>query len=302
MPAQPAQPGGQEGRLSSGAPGDPDQILAILDQALAAPDVTVSRLRFLRHLLDAGREVESFSTGEITQVLDCAERTARTVKQWTRQFFAAMYVHTSDLQKQEENTMHNMDATVELAQVQLEAIGWGLLDGQRVQDPEVLIEAHGALNVLYALWCCRGKPLRNPAGFVTWWLREGHEAPPGWLPVELREKAAPKPAAEPEAAEKPPEELPARPETPEALQPLWEDILAHVEPLIRPSSFHAWIEPLSLLDVEADQTLVLWAPDGFHADWVNTHYGPPLERVVRALGYSGYRFTWPTRKTAGQDA
>jgi hypothetical protein len=283
--------GGQPAELSSScAPTDPSQILDILDRALTAPDVTVSRLRFLRHVLEADREVGSYSNWEIAQVIDCAERTARNVKQWGRQFFAAMYVDSpEDLKK--ENNMH-MDATVELAQQQLEAIGWGILDGQRVKDPADLIEEFGALNVLYGCWCCQTKKVKCKSGFLTWWLREGHEAPPGWFPPELRQKKAPEPPAEPQA----PETLPERPEPPQELQPVWEDVLTHMEPLIRPSSFRSWIEPLSLLEIEDGTVLLFWAPDGFHSEWVERKFSQPLERICRALGFAGFRLTFPTRR------
>lgn len=120
--------------------------------------------------------------------------------------------------------------------------------------------------------------------------------------MELREEEAPESGGKtrsrvtefleiPQAVEGLPQR-PDRPETPEELQPLWEDVQSHVEPLIRPGSFTAWIEPLSLVSIEEDQTLVLWAPDGFAADWVETRFSQPLRRVARVLGYEGYRLTW----------
>ena len=261
--------------------------------------MTVSRLRFLRHLLEAGRQVESYSNWEIAQIIDCAERTARNVKQWGRQFVAAMYEVPSEVK--EENNMH-MDATVALAQQQLEEIQWGMLNGQRIKDANALIEEHGPLNILYAIWCSRGKKVRNPAGFVTWWCREGHQAPNGWLPAELRQQVAQTHARRTEG-DRPGtpaalEMAPERPEAPEELLPLWEEVLAHVEPRVRPGGYRAWIEPLSLVAVE-EETLVLWAPDGFHAEWVDRHFGLPLQRVCQALGYRGYRQIWGARRLLG---
>ena len=86
--------------------------------------------------------------------------------------------------------------------------------GQRVQDINAFIEQHGALNVLYAIWCSQGKRIENPPAFVTWWLRQGHEAPADWLPAELRTQEDPEPVP---AAQPVPESTEA-PETPAALQ------------------------------------------------------------------------------------
>ena len=294
MRAPTAAEGEQLSRLPSL---DAAQILAVLDRAFADPDVTVSRLRFLRHLLEAGRQVESYSNWEIAQIIDCAERTARNVKQWGRQFVAAMYEVPSEVK--EENNMH-MDTTVELARQQLETIEWGMLNGQQIKDASAFIEEHGALNILYAIWCSRGKKVRNPAGFVTWWCREGHQAPKGWLPAELRQQVKQTRASEtqgdhPGAPGAASETAPERPDTPEELLPLWEDVLTHVEPQVRPGGFQAWIVPLSLIAIE-DEVLILWAPDGFHAEWVDRHFGQPLQRVCQALGYRGYRQIWEARR------
>ena len=285
MSSPTAAEGGQLPRLPSL---DAAQILAVLDRALGDPDVTVSRLRFLRHLLEAGREVDSYPNWEIAQIIDGAERTARNVKQWGRQFVAAMYEVPSEVK--EENNMH-MDAAIALAQVQLEKIQWGMLNGQKIKDASAFIEEYGAPNILYAIWCSRGKKVRNPAGFVTWWCREGHQAPTGWLPGELRQQT--KQEEKIQAAS--PEMAPERPEVPENLLPLWEEVLIHVEPQVRPGGYRAWIEPLSLIAVE-EETLVLWAPDGFHAEWVDRHFGQPLQRVCQALGYQGYRQVWEAKR------
>jgi hypothetical protein len=287
MPSHRAERGGQCSELPS-SDVNATQILDILDKALVDPDVTVFRLRFLRHLLEADREVDSYSNWEIAQIIVCAERTARNVKQWGRQFVAAMYEEPSEVQEQDDNNMH-MDATVALALQQLEQIEWGMLNGQKIKDGNTFIEEHGALNILYAIWCSRGKKVRNPAGFVTWWCREGHQAPNGWLPAELRQQGEQKTKVGP--PEPPPGVPPERPETPEALIPLWEEVLTHVEPQVRPGGYRAWIEPLSLVTIE-EEMLVLWAPDGFHAEWVDRHFGQPLQRVCHALGYRGYRQIW----------
>ena len=291
MPSHTAAEGGQLSRLPSL---DAAQILAVLDKALADPDVTVSRLRFLRHLLEAGREVDSYAAWEIAQIIDGAERTARNVKQWGRQFVAAMYEVPSEVK--EENNMH-MDATVALAQQQLEQIEWGMLNGQKIKDGNGFIEENGAINILYAIWCSRGKKVRNPAGFVTWWCREGHQAPNGWLPGELRQQEKQTRQIDGSNQEPPttPEMAPERPETPEELLPLWEEVLSHVEPQVRPDGFLAWIAPLALVAIE-EEMLVLWAPDGFHAEWVDRRFGQPLQRVCQALGYRGYRQIWQPQR------
>ena len=257
---------------------EPAQILAIFDQALPDPDVTISRLRCLGQTL-SGQPVE-----------DVDEETVS----WVSQFIPSpMYVN-STLIKEVPEHKHG-DVATRLAKEQLQAIDFGKINGQQVKDLDAFIDEYGALNVLYALWCSKGKGIKNPCGWITWSLREGHQAPTGWLPVELREEEAPEPVGEPEAVEELSQRT-KRPETPEELLPLWEDLQTHVEPLIRPGSFHAWIEPLSLVSIEEDQTLVLWAPDGFAADWVETRFRQPLQRVIRALGYEGYRLTWERRR------
>ena len=257
---------------------DPAQILAIFDQALDDPDVTVSRLRCLGQIL-SGRQVEDFDEETVF---------------WVSQFIpSSMYVSTSSFKEVPEHK--HGDAATQLAREQLQAIDFGKINGQQVKDLDAFIQEHGALHVLYALWCSKGKGIKNPCGWITWSLREGHQAPAGWLPVELREEETPEPVEESQAVEELSQRS-ERPETPEELLSLWEDLQAHVEPLIRPGSFTAWIEPLSLVSIEENQTLVLWAPDGFAADWVETRFNQPLQRVVRALGYEGYRFTWERRR------
>ena len=67
---------------------DPEQILAVLDQALATPGATVLKLRLVRHLLDAGDSVDTYSDAAIAGLLACSERTAWDARQWVSQLFA----------------------------------------------------------------------------------------------------------------------------------------------------------------------------------------------------------------------
>jgi len=294
MSAQQAHPGGQWGRLPSGAPWEPAPILALLDQALADPGVTLSRLRFLRHVLDNGQSGEDYAEEDVARMAGCPERAARDVKSWVSKFVPSMYVCSTLNEEVPENNIHG-EAAFQLARKQLEEIGWGMLKGRQIKEPDAFIEEYGALNVLYALWCSRGKQVRNPAGFVTWWCRQGHQVPEGWRPMALCRQRH-EDAVEEEAAPPAPETLPERPETPEELHPLWRDVLAYVEPQIRPGAFHAWIEPLSLVAVAEDATLILWAPDRFHAEWVKTRFADSLQRACQASGYRRYQLTWQGKK------
>ena len=45
----------------------------------------------------------------------------------------------------------------------------------------------------------------------------------------------------------------------------------------------------------AEEHVVMWAPDGFHAEWVDRRFGQPLQCVCQALGYRGYRQIWEAR-------
>ena len=270
------------------------QILAILDQALEMPGVTVLKLRLVRYLLDADDSLDTFSDADIAGLLDCSERTAWEARRWVSQFFATMHVCST----QEISTVQNihtsqLDPAVQLARQQLEAMDWGLLDGQRVQDIDAFIEQHGALNVLYAIWCSQGKRIENPPAFVTWWLRQGHEAPADWLPAELRTQEDPEPVP---AAQPVPESTEA-PETLAALQPLQAALLAYVEPQVRPASFQAWFEPLVLIDAEEADTLHLWAPSAAHAEWIQECYHQLLTKACQGVGYGNYRLiVGPDRK------
>ena len=252
---------------------DPAQALALLDQALSTPGVTVTKLRLVRHIQEKQVALDRCTDQDLVTLLDCSERTAREAKQWTRQLFAAMHVVCSapeDIQKV-QNIHGGEDTAAQLARQQLQALDWGVLDGRRVQDLDAFIEQHGAVNVLYAVWCSKGKQIQNPPAFVTWWLRQGHQAPDGWLPTELRAADPPGRAASlpdeqptpelhqkngnspgeavPEVPEAPfvtfgtesRQEYPKRkaPETPAELQPLWRDLLAYLETRVRPASFHA---------------------------------------------------------------
>lgn len=294
----------------------PEQLLAVLDQALATPGVTVLKLRLLRHLLAADGPVDTYSDADIAGLLACSERTAREAKQWTRQFFAAMHVCSTPEEVPEVQNIHaSQPDPASLAREQLQSMGWGVLDGHQVQDFDALIDSQGALNVLYAIWCSQGKRIQNPPAFVTWWLRQGHQAPEGWLPAELRTQEPPEPQAQlleehRQKNENPAPRAPAKggfdgfagasyqeypgrkgPQTAAELQPLWEDLLAYIEPQVRPASFQAWFEPLALVAVEEPDILCLWAPTTAHADWVEGCYDRLLRRAGRAVGYRSYRIT-----------
>ena len=304
---------------------DPAQVLALMDQALSAPGVTVTKLRLVRHIQEKQVALDTCTDQDLVTLLDCSERTAREAKQWTRQLFAAMHVcSTQEIQGVQNNNIHGIeDAAAQLARQQLQALDWGVLDGRRVQDLDAFIEQHGAVNVLYAVWYSKGKQIQNPPAFVTWWLRQGHQAPDGWLPTELRAADPPGRAASlpdeqptPELHQKngnsPGEAVPEvpeapfvtfgtesrqeylkrkAPETPAELQPLWRDLLAYLETRVRLASFQAWFEPLVLVAVEEPDILCLWAPNTAHADWVEECYARLLTQTCRLLGYASYRLT-----------
>ena len=127
-----------------------------------------------------------------------------------------------------------------------------MLEGWQVQDLDTFIDQQSALNVLYAIWCSQGKRIQNPPAFVTWWLRQGHQAPPDWLPAELRLQEE-----RPQQDENPcRKEVPKVPEAPFVtfgiaspqkylekegpaadLEPLRASLLAYIKPRVRPASF-----------------------------------------------------------------
>ena len=286
------------------------QTLALLDRALTTPGVTITKLRLVRHIQEEQVALDRCTDQDLVTLLDCSERTDREAKQWTRQLFAAMHVcSTQELQEVQNNNIHGgEDVAAQLARQQLQALGWGVLDGRRVQDLDVFIEQHGAVNVLYAIWCSQGQRIQNPPAFVTWWLRQGHRAPDGWLPAELRvpESSAlpdsPEPAAlapierpicEPAEVELPDVTSPPveAPETPAALQPIQTALLAYLETHVRPASFQAWFEPLVLVGAQKADILCLSAPSAAHADWVEECYDQLLTQACRTVGYSSYRIT-----------
>ena len=71
------------------------------------------------------------------------------------------------------------------------------------------------------------------------------------------------------------------------LEPLRASLLAYIKPRVRPASFHAWFEPLAV--VEAQESLCLQASTMAHADWVQECYHRLLTSACLAVGYSGYR-------------
>ena len=297
----------REGEPVEGSPctsTDPAQILSILDQAMQDPDATVPRLRLLRQALEDG------------YVTDVTEENLA----WIERFLSSrpcMYVVPA-FEEPEEHNKHGeghptSDPAIDLAKQQLDDIGWGQLDGNRILDPDDLIEQHGALSVLYAVWCSKGKAIRNRPGFVTWWLKQGHEVPTGWMPTELRKTAqenaqngadtpeALSPTLEPQTSPEPkerPYEALELPQTPVDLRLLREELLAHVEPLVRPASFEAWIKPPALVAVDGMNRLILQAPDSFHAEWVNKQFAKPLQQACQAMGYGGFYCTWQPRRVS----
>ena len=75
-----------------------------------------------------------------------------------------------------------------------------------------------------------------------------------------------------------------------------EERLVHLEPLMRPASVRAWIEPLALMAIDGLNRLILQAADGFCAKWVNRQFARPLQQACQAMGYEDFYCTWQPRR------
>ena len=280
---------------------DPPHILAVLDRALVTPGATVHALRLLRLSLDGDNTILTGSDQAVADLLDCPVLEAHEARLWADDFLASMHVCSTPSEQLEENhSIHGgpADAVTQLARDQLRAMDWGVLDGHQVQDIQAFVAEYGALNVLHAISCSRGSRINNPPAFVTWWCRQGHQAPEGWLPAELSRWERPNPQTPPRdapsAADLPevPPELPS--EAPrlctEAFE-AWRAILSHIRPQLRTTSFQTWFQPLVPVGGADGDKLCLWAPSATHADWVETHYDRLLTEACRAEGLAGYRLT-----------
>ena len=196
----------------------PDEQLNILDSLMAISGAQIHHLIMVRKCLKDGLPLAAYSTPELAKFTSRSERTVRVAKSWfnkhievLRKISAAWLVEVPAFNKsffKEENLPpshaaafcrceprpNQIDQPDDYRQAvdQLKAIGWGKLLGCfQVRDPELFTRRFGANNVLYAIWCAEGHQARNPAGFVTFKLQQGLEAPNGWsCPVKDESSAS----------------------------------------------------------------------------------------------------------------
>ncbi len=186
---------------------DPADQLNILDSVMALPGAGAVHYRILRQCLQDGLPLAAYSNPELAGLTHRSERTIRSAKSWfhkhlqqLRQFSAAWLVevtfsmdslyregslppsHAAESCRPEEPAEQTeKPADFCLSVEKLKEIGWGKLLGCfQVRDPELFTRRFSAKNVLYAVWCAEGHHARNPAGFVTFKLQQGLEAPEGW--------------------------------------------------------------------------------------------------------------------------
>ena len=79
MTTQTEQGGPPDLGLSSSA--DAGHSLTVLDQALATPEVTITKLRLVRLILDEKCDLDICTDQDLVNLLDCSERTAWDARQ-----------------------------------------------------------------------------------------------------------------------------------------------------------------------------------------------------------------------------
>jgi len=88
----------------------------------------------------------------------------------------------------------------------------------------------------------------------------------------------------------------------QALETLWDDVLARLRTSVPEPTFALWLEPLQPIAVQA-KTLYLAAPDGIRS-WVERRYAPMIREAL-ARGTSGaveISFAEPSRATGSEEA
>ena len=169
----------------------------LLDHVMTLPGAHEQHYLVVRKLLTSKTPLEDFTLGELCRIARKGRSTVSELKCWlvehgiltmindlinTGQFFGPWDVERGTEQNLKEEKKDNNHSPIFWLCVELlKEMGWGMRGKRELFNPVRFVRRFGEQNVLYAIWCAKGKRIKNPAAFITWQLTVyGIEAPDGW--------------------------------------------------------------------------------------------------------------------------
>jgi hypothetical protein len=145
---------------------------------------------------------------------------------------------------------------------QLKDLGWGQKNGRQVKDPEELLQAHGVAVIRQAVEKASRADVKNPAGFVTWYLRR-------------------QPSVDPKRETTVAEETPIVAPTLRDPSPDLEPLLYWLRGQVRPQTWQSWFADCRL--TRSDTTVTVWFPNPYVRDWVRDQFRDLLHEGVEQI-------------------
>ncbi len=167
---------------------DPEDMLRLLDELMALPGAQGHHYHVLRQMLTDGRTIESYSLQQLQNLTGKSATTCKAIRRWIADCFpagrnsdlgqdSAPCIHgTSTCVQHVQNNMHGAESRPLIQQ--LKDLGWGQKNGRQVQDPEELLQTHGINVIRQAVEKASRSDVKNPAAFITWYLRRQPSAQP----------------------------------------------------------------------------------------------------------------------------
>jgi hypothetical protein len=258
---------------------DPENILRQLDEVMALPGAQGHHYHVIRQMLIDGLSVEAYSLQQLQGMTSKSATTCKTIRRWIAENFEG---RDSALGQDSDPCTHEYSTCVQTLQnymhgtesdlliQELIDIGWGQKKGRQVQDPIELVQTHGADRVTQALQKALQPDMKNPAGFITWFLRTNQD-------VTVEAKPLPKPEAEAlqvEVAAQSPHRLP---HTDEQLQP----ILDWLQNEILPQTWQSWFQDCRL--TRSGGSVTVWLSNPYSRDWIRDRFAGLIETGVEKI-------------------
>ncbi|MDA0337189.1 MAG: hypothetical protein O2782_18660 [bacterium] len=257
----------------------PEDMLHQLDELMALPGAQGHHYLVVRQLLVEGRSIQNYSLQELQKFTGKSASTCKVIRRFVQDFALRISAQGQD----SDPCVHGISTCVQHVQYniheaetrpltqQLLDLGWGQKKGRQVQDPEELMQTHGIDRVRQALHGATQPDVRNPAGFITWFLRQPASQPAS--------------KAETISDSAPTQRSPA-PDTPQELLP----VLAWLRGEVRPQTWKSWFEDCRL--TRADDGVVVWLANPYVKHFVRDKFGPLLQTAVEQNIGSGLRLSF----------
>ena len=276
--------------LSSTAAGTgvfgPEDMLHQLDELMALPGAQGHHYLVVRQLLVEGRSIQNCSLQELQKFTGKSASTCKVIRRFVQDFALRISAQGQDSDpcvhgistcvQHVQNNMHEAESGPLIQQ--LKDLRWGQKNGRQVQDPEELIQAHGVERIREAVEKARRSDVKNPAGFITWFLRQPAEAVSAPTPVQ--ETAAVLPVLQSASQHEALADCRTRTETPEL-----QVTLDWLRGKVRPQTWKSWFEDCRL--TRADNTVTVWLSNRYTRDWVRDEFARLLRTALEETVGSG---------------